>query len=264
MRVRIKFAKFDTQRFLGHLDVMRYFQKLFNRSGLPVKYSEGYHPHQILSFAQPLGLGITSDGEYLDMELSEEISCEVILESLRSSLSHGYEIAECVRLADRQVNEKLVTSMSLITRANYYLILKDDSVSEQLKNAVKHLMDQDKITVVKKTKKGEKEIDIKPYIYEINFYNGNLTELYMKEIVNKTIIDENLHQNILHAPSFENETGLMVSLSAGSETNISPSLFISALIDNTEISITQELFRIHRMELLGGDERESVPLCKIL
>ncbi len=264
MRVRIKFAKFDTQRFLGHLDVMRYFQKLFNRSGLPVKYSEGYHPHQILSFAQPLGLGITSDGEYLDMELSVEIPCDEILQALRNGLSHGYEIIECVKLADRQVNEKLVTSMSLITRANYYLILKDGSFSEQLKNAACQLMSDKDITVLKKTKKGEKEIDIRPFIYEIGFYNGKLTELYVKESVNRTILEENLHQNILHAPSFENETGLMISLSAGSDTNISPYLFISALINKTEINISQDSFRIHRMELLGGKETESVPLCKIL
>lgn len=264
MRVRIKFAKFDTQRFLGHLDVMRYFQKLFNRSGLPIKYSEGYHPHQILSFAQPLGLGITSDGEYLDVELSEEIPCEEILRALRSGLSHGYEIIDCVKLADRQVNERLVTSMSLITRANYYLILKDSSFSEQLKNAIVQLMSNMEINVLKKTKKGEKEIDIRPFIYEISFFDGRLTEMYVKERVNRTIHEKNLHRDILHAPSFENETGVMISLSAGSETNISPFLFISALIEKTKTNISQESFRIHRMELLGGEEKESVPLCKIL
>ena len=110
-------------RYIGHLDVMRYFQRLFRRTGLPLKYTEGYHPHQILSFAQPLGLGLTSDGEYLDTEFEEELPLDEILEKMRSSVSHGFDIGSALRLADREVNKRIVTSMSLISRAVYILLL---------------------------------------------------------------------------------------------------------------------------------------------
>ena len=64
MKIRIKFAKTGVMKFVGHLDVMRYFQKAIRRAELPIAYSEGFSPHMLLSFASPLGVGISSTGEY--------------------------------------------------------------------------------------------------------------------------------------------------------------------------------------------------------
>ena len=55
-------------KFIGHLDVMRFFQKVMRRADIPIAFSGGYSPHMIMSFAQPLGIGLTSDGEYLEMK----------------------------------------------------------------------------------------------------------------------------------------------------------------------------------------------------
>ncbi|MCI6205225.1 MAG: TIGR03936 family radical SAM-associated protein, partial [Lachnospiraceae bacterium] len=63
MKIRIKFRKWGAMKFIGHLDMMRYFQKAVRRANIDICYSEGYSPHQIMSFAAPLGVGITSDGE---------------------------------------------------------------------------------------------------------------------------------------------------------------------------------------------------------
>ena len=63
MKARIKFRKFDTLRFIGHLDVMRFFQKVMRRAGIPIAFTGGYSPHMIMSFASPLGIGLSSDGE---------------------------------------------------------------------------------------------------------------------------------------------------------------------------------------------------------
>ena len=59
MRIRIKFRKYGVMRFIGHLDIMRYFQKAMRRANIDIAYSEGFSPHQIMSFAAPLGVGIT-------------------------------------------------------------------------------------------------------------------------------------------------------------------------------------------------------------
>ena len=69
MKIRIKFRKYGNMKFIGHLDVMRYFQKAIRRADVGIRYSEGFSPHQIMSFAAPLGVGITSEGEYLDIEV---------------------------------------------------------------------------------------------------------------------------------------------------------------------------------------------------
>ena len=68
MKIRIKFRKWGVMKFIGHLDMMRYFQKVMRRADVDIRYSEGFSPHQIMSFAAPLGVGITSDGEYLDID----------------------------------------------------------------------------------------------------------------------------------------------------------------------------------------------------
>ena len=87
MKARIKFSKTGSMRFIGHLDVMRYFQKAFRRAHIPVSYSQGYSPHQILSFTSPLGIGLTSDAEYLDMELDACPEPEKMVEWMNTQMS---------------------------------------------------------------------------------------------------------------------------------------------------------------------------------
>ncbi|MBQ2454076.1 MAG: DUF2344 domain-containing protein, partial [Lachnospiraceae bacterium] len=71
MKLRIRFTKHGTARFIGHLDIQRYFQKLNRRAGINVVYSEGFSPHQKMCFAMPLSVGYESDGEYFDMEVKD-------------------------------------------------------------------------------------------------------------------------------------------------------------------------------------------------
>ena len=59
-------------KFIGHLDIMRYFQKAIRRANIPIAFSGGFSPHMIMSFAAPLGVGVTSAGEYFDMELTDD------------------------------------------------------------------------------------------------------------------------------------------------------------------------------------------------
>ena len=63
MKVRVKFEKTGPMKYIGHLDMMRFFQKAIRRAGIDVAYSEGFSPHMIMSFAYPLGVGMTSSGE---------------------------------------------------------------------------------------------------------------------------------------------------------------------------------------------------------
>ena len=81
MKVRIKFAKRGVMKFIGHLDVMRYFQKALRRARIDVKFSEGMSPHMIMSFAAPLGVGLTSEGEYVDVELRTPIATKKLWSS---------------------------------------------------------------------------------------------------------------------------------------------------------------------------------------
>ena len=82
MKIRIKFAKTGVMKFVGHLDVMRYFKKAIRLAELPIAYSEGFSPHMLLSFASPLGVGISSTGEYFEMVLAEDMKTDEIVKRL--------------------------------------------------------------------------------------------------------------------------------------------------------------------------------------
>ena len=92
MKLRIKFKKFGPIRFIGHLDVMRYFQKAIRRAQLDVAYTQGFSPHQIMSFASPLGVGLESNGEYMDIEVRSLTSTLDMLERLNKQMAEGIEV----------------------------------------------------------------------------------------------------------------------------------------------------------------------------
>ena len=248
MRARIKFSKYDTMRFIGHLDVQRYFQRLFNRTNLPMKYSEGFHPHQILSFAQPLSLGVTSDGEYLDIELTEDVDPDEITRVLNEHVSQGVYINKTVRISDREDNKKLITDEAPVF----------DYVNELTK-----LLNKESLIVTKKTKKGEREVDLKEFIYEVYDYSDGLKTIYQADDCKLVVEESDIEKDISHAPEFENGKRFIISLAAGSEININPELVINALADNSGVNISINDFRLHRMDLLGGNKKESVSLCQI-
>ena len=115
LKARIKFRKYGVMRFIGHLDVMRFFQKAMRRAGIPIAFTGGYSPHMIMSFAQPLGVGVTSDGEYLDIELGEEIDFIKAVEQLNEVMVEGMEVVDLVRIPD----DKKSSGMTIVAAASY-------------------------------------------------------------------------------------------------------------------------------------------------
>ena len=157
MEVRIKFAKYDTMKFISHLEVMRYFQKAVRRSGLDVAYSEGFNPHQIMSFAAPLGVGQTSESEYFDIELHTAPSMEELVERLNAVMTDGMYILAAEELPPPVPQVKRETAMALVAASSYLVMKKDgyeeDDISiEQLKEKFAQFISQETIPVIKKTK----------------------------------------------------------------------------------------------------------------
>lgn len=164
MKVRIKFTKTGVMKFVGHLDTMRYFQKAIRRAELPVAFSGGYSPHMIMSFAAPLGVGTTSMGEYFDMELTEKVPTAEIEDRLNAVMVEGITISSA-----RQVEDgKASTAMALVAAADYFVAFRPGK--EPCGNWQEKLADflaQKEITVTKKTKRSEKTVDIRPFIYQM-------------------------------------------------------------------------------------------------
>ena len=114
MRVRMRFTKEGALKFIGHLDTMRYFQKLMRRANIPIAYSAGMSPHQIMSFALPLGIGDESSGEYADIELTESVKSTDALLALQNAGVDEIRILSFKELPDHAKN-----AMSSVEAADF-------------------------------------------------------------------------------------------------------------------------------------------------
>ena len=163
MRVRIKFSKHGVVKFIGHLDIMRYFQKAIRRAGIDITYSTGFSPHQVMSFAAPLGVGHYSNGEYLDIEVNSHNGQKDMIDRLNQAMVPGIVIENIVALNDHAGN-----AMASVAAAGYTLEWKDGyEVPCDLEKKVAEFYAQDAIVVQKQTKKSVLELDLKPGIYDL-------------------------------------------------------------------------------------------------
>ena len=119
MKIRIKFQKQGTVRFIGHLDVMHYFQKVMRQAEVDIRYSEGFSPHQIMSFASPLSVGLISHAEYVDIDVNSSGNSTGMVRRLNEVSAEGLEV-----LSYRELPETAKNAMSLVAAADYTFCLK--------------------------------------------------------------------------------------------------------------------------------------------
>lgn len=196
MRVRVKFSKHGPIRFIGHLDLMRYFQKVNRRADLPVKYSEGYNPHQLLTFALPLSVGMESDGEYLELQLTEEIPAEEILTRMNAEMHEGI-----TAITTEILTERAPKAMTAVFACSYEVSFPVEVQDFEMENRIAQYLLQTEIPVEKKTKKGMANFNLRPLIYQMK---------WLKE-----------------------KQRLFLLLKAGSENHVKPSLLMRSFLGET-------------------------------
>ncbi|MCI8991364.1 MAG: DUF2344 domain-containing protein [Eubacterium sp.] len=166
MKIRIEFSKTGVLKFIGHLDIMRYFQKAIRRSGIDIAYTEGFSPHQVMSFAAPLGVGLESESEYLDIEVRRTQNSRVSMEKLNAAMADGIRI-----LSYRVLPENAKNAMSVVAAASYRVMYKQKEANPFTLNGLEEKIRQyitscPVILITKKTKKSERQINLKESIYE--------------------------------------------------------------------------------------------------
>lgn len=224
MKVRIKFTKHGAMKFIGHLDMMRYFQKAMRRADVDIKYSEGFSPHQVMSFAAPLGVGLTSNGEYMDIEVNSMKDSKTMVDQLNAVMVEGVSILSCRRLDDSAKN-----AMSMVAAADYTVVFRDSARPENLDvffDELEAFYNRDAIVINKKTKRGEREVDLKPLIYALHRQGD----------------------------------AVFMQLSSGSSDNIKPELVLEAFYNTKGQTFSGLSVQIQREEVYGntGDEEQRV------
>lgn len=233
MRYLIKFTKEGDIKFISHLDLMRTIQRIVRRAELPVEYSKGFNPHMSISIAQPLSVGMYSRGEYMDLVLTEELKEEFIKEVLNANVPIGIKFVEVVKIQNVEGEKKLPQAMALIDAAEYKINIKYNDC-KNLVEQIEVLKNKEQWNTIKRSKNGEKEVDIKPLIK--NF------------VYNETAAG--LELNVL--------------IACGSKENLSADLLASYIKNNTDNFKADAFVDIEREEMFIIKNNNFIPLYKCI
>jgi radical SAM-linked protein len=142
--------------FIGHLDLLKVLQRAVARAGLPVAFSQGFSPHQEMSFALPLPLGMEGLGELVEIEFDSKPDGSFVVDALNRHMPSGLQFTGCRLMRDGEKR-----AASLVAAAEYEL----EAEANEMEEKVRSLLSRQRILVVKRTKKGEAEADIRPDIF---------------------------------------------------------------------------------------------------
>lgn len=146
--VRVRFTKVGSLQFISHLDLNRTMKTVMIRAGIPIKYSEGFNPHPKMVFALPLSVGAESVTEFLDFKLDRPMAEGELVDRLNRALPPEMRVLEAYAPTAK---------FTAIQYAEY-------RIEDEEEFSIEPLM-QDTIVMMKRSKSGEKECDIKPLIF---------------------------------------------------------------------------------------------------
>lgn len=217
MRYRVEYSKQREARFVSHLDTLKTMERVVRRGGVPIAFSEGFNPHPKIAFGSALAVGVTSDHEYLDLELSKDWAPERLKEALASGMPPGFAVGEVRRIADR-----VTALMSVINRADYLLRITPSALpiqTAELSAYVGSFLARPEIVVERETKKGRKQVDLRPGIF------GFSAEIHNSDLI------------------------FRLTLQTGSSGNIRPEDVLGAFLNWAHLDADITTARIHRLGL---------------
>ena len=235
-KIRVRFTKHGAIRYIGHLDVMRYFQKTIRRAGINVSYSGGYSPHQIMTFAAPLGVGLESDGEYMDLGIEDEHpDTEMIMNALNEA-----SVPEIRILSVKILPEDAGNAMASVFASSYEITFYDDKKdlcpdAEKIKELIDRMHSMDSMVYHKETKKTSRDIDLKSFIYS----------LYLKD-------------DISYKPV------ICMTINSSSSDSIKPGFVIEFMCGLEDIQLPPNSLQITRLDMFTrGENGEMISLGDI-
>jgi radical SAM-linked protein len=249
--LRIKFVRGEEVKFISHLDLMKVFERASRRANIPIAFSQGFNPHAHLIFGLPLSVGVTSQSEYADIELTEVLEPESFVNKLNNELPKGLIVL------DAKARQSKNNIMASIGAAAYEILISAPKEIEikDFQDRIKEFLNEPEIVVKKESKKGIKELDIKPMIerLEIRNMNDDSSESEVNVFLQNYIKAQS--EATLLPPSYDlgNIYCLSALLSAGSVANLKPELLFTAI--NGFMKESLKLVKIHRSGLfvnIGG------------
>ena len=222
MRALIRFGKQSRLRFISHLDLQRFFQRAVNRTGLPIAWSQGFNPHPVMSFGSALALGWTSEYEVIDIKLSAPMGRKRTEDAVRAALPEDLPVLEV-----RMIDDRHPAPMSQVKMSEYRIALEGENARAVL-DQVPAFLDREHVMAMKKSKSGEKEIDIRPMAVKLE----------------------------------RDDDDLFARLMLTEQNTLKPDLLVSVLSGMAGVEVPE--MRIHRLRLLGEDAEGTLrPLMEL-
>lgn len=176
IRYGLKFKKLEPLNFIGHLDLMRLFERLFRRAHLPVVYSQGFNPQPKMSLAQPLPVGVESEAEYLEFYLTQSMRPEDLVIIFNKNVPPGIVAEKCFFTNPRQ------PSLTAATKFLIYEAEFEGNRGEIEKNIQDFLSGQRPVSIFLIRKAERKEFNLKPADYSFEIKNSGAKSVVILRI----------------------------------------------------------------------------------
>ena len=155
--VRIWFRKIGAAKYISHLDLNRCMARAMRRAAIPAWVTEGFNPHLFLTFALPLSLGQEGLDESMDIKLPDDFPVETLPDRLNAVLPPLLPVTRAAEAVEKP---------AAIASAEYRVALRADDGDPALADTLAQFLAQDEIPVTKKSKSGDRTIDLRPYLGE--------------------------------------------------------------------------------------------------
>ena len=211
----LKYSRDERVRYISHLDFIRTFHRAVRRTDLEMSFSQGFNPHPVMTVAMPLSVGITSDCEYIKIGFEGDYSCDEIKDKLNASFPPGFKIEAVAKAEGKKYD------FAKLNRAVYQVEVECNDTAKFDADA---FMKNTQLKVMKKSKSGVKEADIRPYIYE-----------FSAEVIDSV------------------KMKLSMCIAAGNDYNLKVDSVIDAMTKYSD-GLAVEFFCTHRAKILAGDK----------
>ncbi|MBF8984306.1 DUF2344 domain-containing protein [Lutibacter sp. B2] len=229
-KIRMKFTKKGYMVFISHLDLARMIERTLRRANIPLAFSQGFNPHPKISFATALSLGVSSDGEYIDIEIEEKIDIDEFERRVTEQLPEGVEIIQCMYI------DKKSQSLTSIVEYSTYIVkcnVENDVTEDVIRKKIEEFLGNEEImiykTVKKRNKIKNKEINIRPMIKELGLIDKNDLTCIFK-----------------------------MTVATGEQGNLKPDVLMQKVNELTILSIVSESIRIQRLDLYAVKNNQLV------
>ena len=161
-RLRVTFSRGTDVKYCSHLDLMRLWERALRRAGLPLAYSEGFTPHARIALASPLPVGVTSEGELMEVYLRKRVSPHFFLDQIRPQLPAGIDISRV-----GEANIATPSLQALVRFAEYQVATETQQTQQEVEARIASLLSQKQVLIERRRPGGAKPLDLRALVEQI-------------------------------------------------------------------------------------------------